>query len=66
MFEKVVGIAVEKALLLDEVEEQEAIEQERCILFALSFCRDAENSLSENSMFSFEAAIEAPSVLIKG
>jgi hypothetical protein len=65
MFGKIVGIPIEEALLLDEVEEHEAIEQERCILFALSLYRDAENSISENATFSFEAVIKVPDDLVK-
>src|SRR5689334_12153955 len=64
MFGKIVGIPIEEALLLDEVEEHEAIEQERRIFFAFSLCRDAENSISENATFSFKAVIKAPDDLV--
>src|SRR5262245_51595739 len=55
---QVIQVAVQKALLLDEVHEHQPVEHERGVPFTVSHVRDAFDKCQECAMLGLEAVVE--------
>jgi hypothetical protein len=55
---KIVCIIVKKALLLDEIEEHQAVEEQRCIAFVCGGRRNALDAVEEVLALAFELLIK--------
>ena len=56
---QVIDVAVEKAALLDEVDEHHAVEHQRGVPFAVGHSADAVDEAQEGAVFLLEAVVEA-------